>query len=112
VWVDVDPVRGSEQAGTRPALVVSDTRFNALSHHSMICPITRNMHPWPTKLALPSGLPVNGAVLLDQIRSVDRRHRGFRPICKVPPAFIRQVKLRLIALLGVTVDPENETFSL
>ena len=102
VWVELDPVRGSEQAGTRPALVVSETIYNRTSHHSIVCPITRNLAEWPTKVPLPDGLPIRGAILLDQIRSLDRRQRGFRLICKAPPDLVFEVRRRLGALLGMT----------
>jgi mRNA interferase MazF len=108
VWVDLDPVRGSEQAGVRPALVVSATPYNAASHHAIVCPITSNANPWPTKLDLPPGLPIRGAVLLDQVRSVDRRQRGFRHICKAPPELVLDVTMRIAVLLGVTLDPLAE----
>jgi mRNA interferase MazF len=78
VWVDFDPVRESEQAGNGPALVVSHTMFNGTSHYSIVCPITSNIAEWPTKVPLPEGMAIRGAILVDQIRSLDRRHRGFR----------------------------------
>ena len=99
VWVDFEPVRGSEQAGARPALVVSATRFNQVSRRSLVCPVTSNLTPWPTKVALPEGLPVTGAVLADQIRSLDRTERGFRPICQAPPQVLADVRSILASLM-------------
>lgn len=99
VWVDFDPALGTEQSGIRPALVVSATAFNALSRRSLVCPITSNLSPWPTKVLLPDGLPVAGAVLTDQIRSVDRSHRGFRLVGQAPPEVLARVRAAIASLM-------------
>ncbi len=104
VWVDFDPALGTEQSGFRPALVVSATIFNAMSRRSLVCPITSNMAPWPTKVVLPAGLPVTGAVLTDQIRSVDRSRRGFRLVGQVPPDVLARVRAVIASLMEV--EPE------
>lgn len=92
VWVDFDGARGSEQAGLRLALVVSATTLNQVSQRSMVCPITSNVTPFPTKVLLPEGLPVSGAVLADQIRTMDRATRGFRLIGHVPRETLEAVR--------------------
>jgi mRNA interferase MazF len=99
VWVDFDPALGTEQSGARPALVVSATTFNALSRRSLVCPITTNPAPWPTKVFLPDGLAVKGAVLTDQVRSVDRSQRGFRVVGKVPPDVLAHVRAAIVSLM-------------
>lgn len=101
VWVDFDPVKGSEQSGIRPAIVISSARFNAETHRSIVCPITRNVDPWPTKVFLPEGLPVGGAVLTDQVRSLDRRGRGFRLVGRAPESTLREVRETLAAIVGI-----------
>lgn len=102
VWVDLDPVRGTEQSGTRPALVVSSRNVHAFSNRSMICPITSNVDEWPTKVRLPDGMQIKGAVLADQVRSVDRTKRGFRLIEKAPDAVLADVRAILRELLEIT----------
>ena len=99
VWVDFDPALGTEQSGVRPALVVSATIFNAFSRRSLVCPITTNLVPWPTKVVLPEGLAVNGAVLTDQVRSVDRSLREFRVVGAVPPEVLAQVRATIASLM-------------
>jgi len=101
VWVDFEPIRGSEQAGTRPALVLSSSLMHEASRMTIICPITSNVAPWPAKVLLPDSLPVKGAVLVDQIRSVDRLMRGFRFICQAPDLVLTEVRLKLAALAGI-----------
>ena len=78
VWTDLDPVLGTKQGGRRPALILSDRAFNLRDPRSIVCPITRNVSPWPTKVLLPEGLRTRGAVLVDQIHSLHLDLRGFR----------------------------------
>ncbi len=103
VWVDFDPVRGTEQAGRRPALVLTSRLYHEASNRSLVCPITRRLREWPTDIVLPTGLKTKGAVLLDQIRAVDRRHRMFGLIERVPDDALAKVRLHLAALLGIEV---------
>ncbi len=103
VWVDLDPVRGTEQAGKRPALVITSRLFHAHSRRAIICPITTNREPWPTKVLLPDGLQVQGAILIDQIRTLDRQSRGFRPAGRVPAHVLGEVRARLAELIGISM---------
>lgn len=104
VWVDFEPVRGREQAGARPALVLSTRLLHAATRLTIICPVTRNVSPWPAKVFLPDGLSVKGAILADQIRSVDRTMRGFRFIDKVPEEILLQVRFKVAALIGLDLS--------
>jgi mRNA interferase MazF len=106
VWVDLDPVRGSGQAGKRPALVLTSRLFHENSRRAIICPITSNREPWPTKMLLPDGLQIKGAILVDQIRSLDRRTRGFRPAGRVPEYVLEEVRARLKELIGISMLPQ------
>ena len=101
--VDLESVRGTEQKGIRPALVVSDPDMNQLTRRVIICPITRNPHPWPTKVFLPAGLTVAGAVLVDQVRSIDRAARILRNFGNAPDEVVAEVRGKLRTLLGLTV---------
>ncbi len=100
--VDLEPVRGTEQKGIRPALVVSDPNMNQLTRRVIVCPITRNPHPWPTKVFLPAGLPVAGAVLVDKVRSIDRAARILRSLGHAPDDIVAEVRGKLRTLLGFT----------
>ncbi|MBM3635527.1 MAG: type II toxin-antitoxin system PemK/MazF family toxin [Alphaproteobacteria bacterium] len=100
VLVDFSPVRGHEQDGMRSALVMTDHSYNSASSYLIVCPITSNTRPWPFKMALPKGLKVQGYVMLDQIRSIDRRRRVLRLIDRVP----RDVLLVCRERLGVLVS--------
>ncbi|GJE58325.1 type II toxin-antitoxin system PemK/MazF family toxin [Methylobacterium trifolii] len=104
VWVDLRPTLGHEQRGVRPALVLTDRAFHSRNAAAIICPITGNVRPWPTKTLLPPGLAVQGAILTDQIRSVDRAMRGFRRIGRVPDDVLDAVRSKIAAIIGLSPD--------
>jgi len=101
VWVDLNPIRGSEQGGVRPALIISSGRTHLYSSRSIVCPITSNLAPWPTKVSLPDGMKTKGAVLADQIRAVHRAERGFRFIERAPEDVLADVRAILREILGI-----------
>ncbi|WP_204310828.1 type II toxin-antitoxin system PemK/MazF family toxin, partial [Escherichia coli] len=68
---------------------------------AIICPITRNLALWPTKVVLPPGLAVEGAILADQVRSVDRAARGFRLIGRVPDEILDAVRHKIAMIIGL-----------
>lgn len=103
VLVEFSPVRGTEQDGTRPALVVSESGMHEITRRAIICPITRNLRAWPTKVFLPTGLAAEGAVLVDQVRSIDRSERILRTLGQVPEPILALVRRKLAALLGIDV---------
>jgi mRNA-degrading endonuclease toxin of MazEF toxin-antitoxin module len=81
--------------------VLTDREFHKRNDTAIICPITSNKKPWPTKVILPDGLAVCGAVLVDQVRSLDRSARGFRSVGRVPDQVLDEVRGRLAGLLGI-----------
>ena len=101
VWVEFTPQPGRGQAGHRPALVMSPRIYHERSKLAVVCPITSNTRRWPRKVMLPDGLAVSGAVLVDQVRSIDRIARRLRLAGDAPQAVITEVQARLAALLGM-----------
>jgi len=101
--VNLDPTKGSEQSGTGPVIIISSQAFNARSQRVIICPITSNMQPWATKVALPETLKTVGMVLADQIRSIDKKERLLRKIEEVPNEFLRLVRSYVGRLLDLEV---------
>ncbi len=103
-WVDLDPVRGSELAKTRPAVVVSDNDRNAALKTVVVCPITSRLHPgWPSRVqAVVDGRPAEIAV--DQIRTVSRERIGKRIglISGTAAASLRHVITEMYGVLSVT----------
>jgi len=101
LWIDFDPARGHEQAGRRPALVVSPATYNEVSSLLLVCPVTRNDRPWPFKVALPDVDGLSGYILVDQVRSIDPAHRVLEVGGRAPPETVANVKAILAAVLGV-----------
>lgn len=102
-WVELDPVRGSEQTGRRPAVIVSGIEFNVRSPRIIICPITSRMLDWPVVVPLPAAMRTRGVVLCDQVRAIDRAQRVFGYIESVPGDTLFRIRDVLGAIL--TLDP-------
>jgi mRNA interferase MazF len=75
VWISLNPQAGHEQAGRRPAVVVSPKSYNGKVGLGLFCPITSQVKGYPFEVAVPQGLPVRGVVLADQVKSLDWRAR-------------------------------------
>lgn len=99
VWLDFDPQAGREQAGRRPALVLSPRAYHQVTQYAVVCPVTSRRRGYPFEVELPEGLPVQGVVLADQVRCVDRRVRRIEPICTVAAAVVDEVAAKLRTLL-------------
>jgi mRNA interferase MazF len=84
VWLEFDPRSGREQAGTRPALVLSSAKYNGRARRAVVCPITSRIKGYPFEQPLPEGLPITGVVLADQVRSLDWHTRRARFLAKAP----------------------------
>jgi mRNA interferase MazF len=100
IWLVFDPQAGHEQAGRRPALVISPKAYNARTGLSLVCPITSQVKGYPFEVNLPAGLPVGGVVLSDQVKSLDWRARKADYICTLPPEITQDVIAKIMPLLG------------
>ena len=103
IWLDFDPQAGREQAGRRPALVLSPSSYNAKSSLAVVCPITSQKKGYPFEVDLPTGGKINGVIMSDQLRSVDWERRRADFAGKVPADVLRAVQERMAALLGFAV---------
>ncbi|MBV9549565.1 MAG: type II toxin-antitoxin system PemK/MazF family toxin [Alphaproteobacteria bacterium] len=101
VWLEFSPQAGHEQAGRRPAIVLTRRLYHEHSGLAIVCPITRTERGWPMEVKLPAGLPVSGAVLVDQIRAVDRAARHMAIIGQVPLDVMEEIDARLAPLLSL-----------
>jgi mRNA interferase MazF len=101
VWLDFSPQAGHEQAGRRPALVLSPESYNRKVGLALFCPITTQVKGYPFEVAVPRGLGVSGVVLSDQVKSLDWRARDTRFGCQVPAATLEEVLARLSTLMEV-----------
>ncbi len=99
VWLSFTPQAGSEQAGRRPAIVLSPARYNGKVGLAIFCPITNQIKGYPFEVRLPPDLPVTGVILADQVKSLDWRSRKAQFACAAPAAVITEVLHKLATLL-------------
>jgi mRNA interferase MazF len=86
VWLDFDPQAGREQAGRRPAYVLSPRKYNQRTGLALVCPITSQVKGYPFEVRLPEGLAVKGAILADHVKSLSWMARNAAYICSSPSA--------------------------
>lgn len=99
VWITFNPQAGHEQAGRRPALVLSPSSYNGKVGLAILCPITSQVKGYPFEVTIPSGSKLGGAVLADQVKSLDWRTRKAEFICKLPRETTSEVLDKLATLL-------------
>ncbi len=100
VFLDFDPQLGREQAKRRPALVLTDQGYNRASGLFVVCPLTSKRKPYPFAIPVDIG-NVEGAVLVDQIKSFDWSARKAKFHSIADPAILAKVRAYLAVLLGI-----------
>jgi mRNA interferase MazF len=100
IKIDFDPRAGHEQAGWRPAIVLSPASYNRSTGLAIVAPITNQRKGYPFETVLPAGLKITGVVLSDAIKTLDWRARNARYIDEAPPAVLAAVREPLGLLLG------------
>ena len=98
-WITFNPQAGHEQAGRRPAVVISPKAYNGKVGLALLCPITSQVKGYPFEVALPDDLPVSGVILSDQIKSLDWRARKAEMACVLPEDVVNKILQRVKALL-------------
>ena len=100
VWITLNPQAGHEQAGRRPAVVLSPQNYNGKIGLAILCPITKQIKGYPFEVLIPEGLPAAGAILSDQVKSLDWRARDAELIYTLPTETISEVLEKLVTLLS------------
>lgn len=100
VWLQFAPQAGHEQAGRRPALVVSPGTYNGRVGLALFCPITSHIKGYPFEVALGTEGKAEGVVLSDQVKSLDWRARQVQKFDRVSEEVMREVKAMIGALLA------------
>jgi mRNA interferase MazF len=95
IWVDLNPTKGIEQAGHRPALILSPSSYNAKTGLCIACAMTRKIKGYPFEVAMPNG----SVILADQLRCIDWRFRNGRLKEKAPAAVLGKVRVLVATLL-------------
>ncbi len=99
VWVSFNPQAGHEQAGLRPAMVISPSAYNAKVGLALMCPITSHIKGYTFEVPLPAGFSVRGVVLSDQVKSLDWRARKSQFIERLPAIVAKEVIAKIQAIL-------------
>ncbi len=99
IWLNFNPQSGDEQAGRRPALILTPATYNSKVGLAICCPITNQIKGYPFEIKIPVGLCVAGVILSDQVKNLDWRTRQAELICPLPEATVKQVLRKLNALL-------------
>ena len=98
VWIDFDPQAGREQAGHRPALVLSPATYNDKTSLMLCCPMTTRVKGYPFEVTIAGSK--DGVVLADQVKSLDWRRRNARLKGRASPAELSSVRAKAAALIG------------
>ena len=100
VWLTFTPQAGHEQAGRRPALVMSPRGYNEKTGLGLFCPITSQVKGYPFEVSLPPAGTVTGVILADQIKSLDWRVRQIDFASQAPSHVVGEVREKLTVLLA------------
>ena len=103
IWLQFNPQAGHEQAGHRPAVVISPSSYNRRVGLALCCPVTSQVKGYPFEVVLPQGIGVEGAILSDQIKSLDWRVRKAKRLGTLPADVLQEAIGKIVAL----VDPDG-----
>ena len=96
------PQEGHEQAGYRPALILSPARYNKISSLALMCPITSQSKGWRFEVELGEQLQTNGVILSDQVKSFDWRGRQVKFIERATDELVEEVLAKIDTLLNIS----------
>ena len=102
IWLNFTPQAGHEQAGRRPALVLSPVTYNDKASLAVVCPITSHAKGYPFEVSLPKGLPLGGVILADHLKSLDWRERRAEHAGRVSSSILEETLDRISVLLGLS----------
>ena len=91
IKLDLNPTKGHEQAGYRPAMVVSNAKFNSVTNLILVCPITSTVNNFPLHVRLDSSMQTKGVVKCEQIKAVDWAARPYTLIEAAPKNIVSEV---------------------
>lgn len=100
VRLTFNPQAGHEQAGRRPAVVLSPHAYNAKVGLALLCPITSHVKGYPFEVMIPAGLPVSGVILADQVKSLDWQAREAEFVCELPAVTVSEILQKVGVLLA------------
>jgi mRNA interferase MazF len=99
VWLSSSPQAGREQAGRRPAVVLSPRVYNQNAGLAIVCPITSKVKGYPFEVPMPAGARIQGVILADHLKCLDWRERQAEKAGKIPAPVLQQVRQAIATLL-------------
>jgi mRNA interferase MazF len=100
ILVSLDPIKGHEQGGYRPCLVISQTYYNKRVNMCVVLPITHSKKGYPFEIELPSSLNTKGVILTDSINTIDIKARSFKIVESVPVPILNECRKNVSKLIG------------
>jgi len=100
IWITLNPQAGHEQAGRRPAVILSPAAYNGKVGLALLCPVTSQVKSYPFEVMIPPGLKIAGAILSDQVKSLDWKARQAELICTLPMETVDEVLEKITTLLS------------
>ena len=100
VWISFNPQAGHEQAGRRPAVVLSPRKYNTKVGLAILCPVTSQRKGYPFEVLIPEGLSVSGVILSDQVKSLDWKARNAELADRLSSGTMEEVLRKLSTLLN------------
>ncbi len=91
IKINFNPQSGHEQAGYRPAVVISNNIFNEKTNLSIVCPITNTNNHFPLHIPLDNRTKTTGVILCEHIRALDLNSRTFQKIEELPRDILKNV---------------------
>ena len=93
-----DPTLGHEQAGYRPAVIISRKVFQTMTGQVIVCPITSKSHPYPTRIPIGNGTETQGFIICDHLKTIDVNARK--------PIFIEKINENILDKIIAIVNSE------
>ena len=104
ILMDFDPIKGREQSGYRPAVVISRTAFNQKRNLVVLCPITSNTKPLRFHIALDGRTQVQGSIICEQMRTIDLLARKCKFVERLPKDLFEKVMDAVLAIISLDYD--------
>jgi mRNA interferase MazF len=100
IWLNFNPQAGHEQAGLRPAVIISPSSYNGKVNLAICCPITNHVKGYPFEVAVPQNFKTSGVVLSDQLKCLDWKIRGATFIEKLPDDVTQDILAKISTLVS------------
>lgn len=101
VKINFNPQKGHEQAGFRPAVVISNNAYNQRCNMTILCPITNTKNSFPLHIPLDARTKTTGVVLCEQVRAMDLSTRPYEIVESLPQDILQRVISVVVAEIEI-----------